>query len=66
MEKAIEDEVDIINLSLGNDVNVPDYPTSIAVNRASELGIIVVIANGNSYQMHGQSDHRQQQTGLYP
>ncbi|WP_339283268.1 S8 family serine peptidase [Oceanobacillus sp. FSL K6-3682] len=48
MEKAIEDEVDIINLSLGNDVNVPDYPTSIAVNRASELGIIVVIANGNS------------------
>lgn len=48
MEKAIEDEVDIINLSLGNNVNVPDYPTSQAVNRAAELGIFVVIANGNS------------------
>ncbi|OEH56005.1 peptidase S8 [Oceanobacillus sp. E9] len=48
MEKAVEDEVDIINLSLGNNVNVPDYPTSQAVNRAAELGIFVVIANGNS------------------
>ena len=48
IEKAIEDEVDVINLSLGNNVNVPDYPTSMAVNRASELGIPVVIANGNS------------------
>ncbi|MFD1064501.1 S8 family serine peptidase [Oceanobacillus locisalsi] len=48
LEKAIEDEMDIINLSLGNDVNIPDYPTSMAVNRARELGIIVVIANGNS------------------
>lgn len=48
IEKAAEDGMDIINLSLGNNVNVPDYPTSMAVNRASELGIIVVIANGNS------------------
>ncbi|WP_067728522.1 S8 family serine peptidase [Oceanobacillus damuensis] len=48
MEKAVEDGVDVINLSLGNNVNIPDYPTSIAVNRASNLGIPVVIANGNS------------------
>ncbi|MBP2076219.1 S8 family serine peptidase [Oceanobacillus polygoni] len=48
MEKAIEDGVDIINLSLGNNVNVPDFPTSVAVNRATELGVPVVIANGNS------------------
>jgi len=48
LEKAIEDDVDVINLSLGNNVNVPDYPTSMAVNRASEMGISVVIANGNS------------------
>ncbi|GGA64296.1 S8 family serine peptidase [Ornithinibacillus halotolerans] len=48
MEQAVKDGVDIINLSLGNSVNGPDYPTSIAVNRASELGIAVVIANGNS------------------
>lgn len=48
LEKAVLDDVDIINLSLGNQVNGPDYPTSAAVNQAAELGIPVVIANGNS------------------
>lgn len=48
MEQAIEDGVEVINLSLGNTVNGPDYPTSIAVNRAAELGVAVVIANGNN------------------
>jgi len=48
LEKAVLDDVDIINLSLGNEVNGPDYPTSAAVNQASEFGISVVIANGNS------------------
>ncbi|RDW20544.1 S8 family serine peptidase [Oceanobacillus chungangensis] len=48
MEQAVKDGVDVINLSLGNSVNGPDYPTSTAVNRAVELGIPVVIANGNS------------------
>ncbi|WP_285853837.1 S8 family serine peptidase [Oceanobacillus luteolus] len=48
LEQAVQDKVDIINLSLGNSVNGPDYPTSVAVNKAVELGIPVVIANGNS------------------
>jgi minor extracellular serine protease Vpr len=48
MEKAAENGADVINLSLGNNVNGPDYPTSVAVNRAAELGISVVTANGNS------------------
>lgn len=48
MEQAVKDGVDVINLSLGNSVNGPDYPTSVAVNRAAELGVAVVIANGNS------------------
>lgn len=52
LEKAVEDEVDVINLSLGNNVNIPDYPTSVAVNRAVEMGIPVVIANGNSGPGH--------------
>ena len=47
MEKAVADGVDVINLSLGNTVNGPDYPTSVAVNRAADLGVSVVIANGN-------------------
>lgn len=48
LEQAVNDGVDVINLSLGNSVNGPDYPTSLAVNKAIELGIPVVIANGNS------------------
>ncbi|MEN1967679.1 S8 family serine peptidase [Lentibacillus sp. N15] len=48
LEQAVDDGVDVINLSLGNTVNGPDYPTSIAVNRAVEHGVAVVIANGNS------------------
>ncbi|MFD1735196.1 S8 family serine peptidase [Bacillus salitolerans] len=48
IEKAIEDKVDIINLSLGNDVNGPDWPTSIALNKAVESGIVAVTSSGNS------------------
>lgn len=48
MEMAVKDGVHIMNLSLGNSINGPDYPTSLAVNRATELGVAVVIANGNS------------------
>ena len=48
LEQAVKDKMDVINLSLGNEVNGPDYPTSIAVDKAVELGIPVVIANGNS------------------
>ncbi|MEJ8778369.1 S8 family peptidase [Pseudogracilibacillus sp. ICA-222130] len=47
MEKALEDGVDILNLSLGNTINVPDFPTSKAVNKATEHGVMVVVANGN-------------------
>ncbi|MCG3417934.1 S8 family serine peptidase [Oceanobacillus jordanicus] len=48
MEQAVKDGVDVMNLSLGNNVNGPDYPTSLAVNRAAALGVAVVIANGNN------------------
>ncbi|GAE33633.1 S8 family serine peptidase [Halalkalibacter akibai] len=48
IEKAIEDEVDVLNLSLGNTVNGPDWPTSIALDKAVESGIVAVTSNGNS------------------
>lgn len=48
IEKAVEDGVDIINLSLGNTVNGPDWPTSIALDRAVEKGVVAVTSNGNS------------------
>jgi len=47
LEQAVKDDVDIINLSLGNSINGPDYPTSQAVNQAVEHDVLVVIANGN-------------------
>ncbi|SFB26458.1 minor extracellular serine protease Vpr [Lentibacillus halodurans] len=48
LEQAVDDGADIINLSLGNTINGPDFPTSAAVNRAAALGVPVVIANGNN------------------
>ncbi|UOE93949.1 S8 family serine peptidase [Alkalihalobacillus sp. LMS39] len=48
IEKAVEDGVDIINLSLGNAVNGPDWPTSVALDKAVELGVVAVTSNGNS------------------
>ncbi|UOQ45350.1 S8 family serine peptidase [Halobacillus salinarum] len=48
IEEAVEDGMDVINLSLGNDVNGPDWPTTKAVNKAIELGTTVIVAAGNS------------------
>ncbi|WP_291579340.1 S8 family serine peptidase [Clostridium sp. UBA6640] len=48
VEKAVEDGMDILNLSLGIDVNDPLYPTSIAINNATNLGVTVVTASGNN------------------
>lgn len=48
VDRAIEDKVDIINLSLGNTVNGPDWPTSLALDKATEKGIVAVTSSGNS------------------
>ncbi|GEL77255.1 S8 family serine peptidase [Tenuibacillus multivorans] len=48
LEQAVDDGMDIINLSLGNDINSPDDPMTRAVTRAVELGKTVIVANGNS------------------
>lgn len=48
IDQAIEDRVDILNLSLGNNVNGPDLPISVAINHAVELGITAVTSSGNS------------------
>lgn len=48
IEQAIKDRVDIMNLSLGNDINGPDLPISLALNRAVEKGIVAIAASGNS------------------
>src|ERR1044072_7853780 len=38
----------VINLSLGNTLNDPDYPTSVACDNATLAGTTVVAAAGNS------------------
>nr|WP_279401954.1 S8 family serine peptidase [Piscibacillus salipiscarius] len=48
LEQAVNDDMEIINMSLGSETNSPDDPMTRAVNKAVELGKIVVVANGNS------------------
>lgn len=48
IEKAVMDGADVMNLSLGNSLNAPDYMTSIALDKAMKEGVIVVTSNGNS------------------
>lgn len=48
IEQAIKDKVDVVNLSLGNEINGPDLPISLALNRAVDKGIVAVAASGNS------------------
>lgn len=48
IEKAVQDGADVMNLSLGNSLNDPDYATSIALNWAMAEGVVAVTSNGNS------------------
>lgn len=48
IDRAVRDKMDIINLSLGSDVNGPDLPISLALNEVVKKGIIAVAAAGNA------------------
>jgi minor extracellular serine protease Vpr len=48
VEKAVEDGADVMNLSLGNSLNNPDWATSIALDQAMSDGVVAVTSNGNS------------------
>ncbi|SET60798.1 S8 family serine peptidase [Paenibacillus sp. NFR01] len=49
IEHAVKDGMDVINLSLGSDMEKdPDSPDSIAVNNAVLSGVVAVVANGNA------------------
>ncbi|MGG0177217.1 S8 family serine peptidase [Gottfriedia acidiceleris] len=48
IDKAVEDGMDVINLSLGANLNNPLYSTSIAINQAVLSGVTAVIAAGNT------------------
>ncbi|MFB9326718.1 S8 family serine peptidase [Paenibacillus aurantiacus] len=49
IERAVEDGMDVINLSLGSDVDKdPNSPDAIAVNNAVLAGVVTVVASGNA------------------
>ncbi|ADU31696.1 S8 family serine peptidase [Evansella cellulosilytica] len=48
IERAVLDGADVMNLSLGNTSNDPDFPTSIALDWAMAEGVVAVTSNGNS------------------
>ena len=48
IDKAVNDGMDVINLSLGSNVNEPLNPTSIAINNAMLSGVVAVVAAGNA------------------
>ncbi|MFC7440463.1 S8 family serine peptidase [Laceyella putida] len=48
IDQAVRDKADVMNLSLGMDVNVPDEVLSQSLERAIKKGIVVVLANGNA------------------
>ncbi|SFS57647.1 S8 family serine peptidase [Paenibacillus sp. 453mf] len=48
IEQSVEDDMDIINLSLGSEMNNEFDPASVALNNAALAGVVTVVANGNS------------------
>jgi subtilisin family serine protease len=48
IDKAVQDGMDVINLSLGASINDPLYPTSVAINNAMLSGVVSVVAAGNT------------------
>ncbi|MGG0176949.1 InlB B-repeat-containing protein [Gottfriedia acidiceleris] len=48
IDQAVKDDMDVINLSLGANVNDPLYPTSVAINNATLQGVVCAVAAGNA------------------
>lgn len=48
IDKAVQDGMDVINLSLGAPANDPYYPTSTALNYAVLSGVTAVVSAGNN------------------
>lgn len=48
IEQAVLDGADVMNLSLGNILNSPDFATSLALDWAMAEGVVAVTSNGNA------------------
>ncbi|KAK9695998.1 hypothetical protein K7432_012699 [Basidiobolus ranarum] len=47
IEQSVVDKMNVINLSLGSSLPYPDDPMTRALNKASDAGVVVVVAAGN-------------------
>jgi subtilisin family serine protease len=52
IEKALEDKMDVINLSLGAPIANPLDPLAVAINNATLAGTVCVLAAGNAGPNH--------------
>ena len=48
IDKSVEEDMDIINLSLGGGSNSQTAPDAIAINNATLAGVTAIVATGNS------------------
>lgn len=48
MERALADDMDILNMSIGSAYQWPQYPTAVAASRLVEKGMVVVASIGNN------------------
>src|SRR5574340_478468 len=48
MEMALEDDMDVLNMSIGSAFQWPQYPTAVASDRLVNKGMVVVASIGNS------------------
>jgi subtilisin family serine protease len=48
MEQALADGMQVVNLSIGDAYEWPDYPTAQAADRLAQRGVVVVAAAGNN------------------
>lgn len=48
MERALDDGMDVVNMSIGSAFTWPQYPTALAANRLVRKGVVVVASIGNS------------------
>jgi minor extracellular serine protease Vpr len=47
INRAVQDGVDVISMSLGSDFGTADSPDAVAADNASRAGVVVVAASGN-------------------
>ncbi|MGI9648793.1 MAG: S8 family serine peptidase [Acidimicrobiia bacterium] len=48
MERALADDMDVLNMSIGSPFTWPQYPTAVASNYLVDAGMVVVASIGNS------------------